>query len=109
MVERVGQALGYVSALGMRRVKGWARPAHGEIDKRLLPLVAKILAQKHRKSAATLLRTVVRPALLDDAFMGFVFESAERIVRPKQSTYRAAKRDRTPAQERRGEPSCKKD
>jgi len=109
LVERVGQALGYVSALGMRRVKGRARPAHENIDKRLLPLVAKILAQKYRKPAATLLRTVVRPALLDDAFTGFAFESAERFVRPNQSAHRPAKRVRTPAQERRGDPSRKKD
>jgi hypothetical protein len=95
LIRRVGQALGYVSASGMRQAKGKARPAHGEIDRRLLPLIAKILAQKHGKSAATLLRTVVRPALLDHAFTGLVFKSAERFVRPRQPARRPTKRSRT--------------
>ncbi len=100
LIARVGQALGYISASGARRTKGKARPADGEIDKRLLPLIAKILAQKHKKPAATLLRTVVRPALLHHAFEGFGFESAERIVRPRRATHR---RRTTPAQKRQGE------
>lgn len=107
LVERVGQALGYVSALGLRRVKGRARPAQEDIEKRLLPLVAKILAQKYRKPAATLLRTVVRPTLLNHAFTGFGFESAERSIRPHQSGHRPVKRGRKPAPKRRREPSRK--
>ena len=137
LVERVGQALGYVTASGMRRTKGKARPRQGspvpaprgsavngaavvgitldalaarldEIDLRLLPLVAKILAQKYRKPFATLLRTVVRPALLGHAFTGFRIDSAERILRPSQSTDRRAKRSRTPALRRPKEPRREK-
>lgn len=91
LVDQLGRELGYISRSGRRQVPRRTGRDGGEIDKRLLPLVAKILATRHRKRAATLLRMVVRPTLLADAFAGFAFESTEHVVRPR--VRRSDKRD----------------
>lgn len=92
LVRRVGLALGYLRDSGERLCKEPKRPDEGEIDRRLLGLVAKILAQMHGRPASTLLRTVVRPALLRDDFAGgFIIESSERAVRSTSKGIRGSK------------------
>ncbi|MDX2169909.1 MAG: hypothetical protein SF182_22755 [Deltaproteobacteria bacterium] len=91
LVKRVGEALGYVSASGSRQLPRRKRP-DGPIDRRLLSLVAKILAGECRRPADTLLRTVVRPALLGGVSAGLIFESTEQIVRRDVPTGAKTKR-----------------
>lgn len=99
LVTRVGKALGYVGKSGERHTEAKERPAKGEIDERLLRVVANVLARKYGRKAETLLQTVVRPALLGRAFTGFAFTATERTVRkrPTRSPRATQKRHRKPS------------
>ncbi len=82
LVERVGRALGFVDELGRRKTRS-KDPAIRRVDIRLLRLVARILAPSMKKPADNLLRNVVRPALVGDAFTGYIVYLAEKDVRPR--------------------------
>lgn len=98
LVGRVGERLGYISRQGVRVRPRGRRCRTGPVDRRLLPLVASILAQAYREPAAKLLRTVVEPALLRNEFDGFMIDSTEHQVAAMNSA-RSVKR--SPRQRRK--------